>query len=282
MNHLKHLLFVLLLASVPLWGKIYDTFTFFNELELLAIRLEELDPVVDYFVLVEGTQTFTGAPKPLYFKENRHLFEPYLHKIIHVIVDDYPVVDKNLPITKQPWIREAHQRNAILRGLTGASSRDVVLLCDVDEIPRREAIMEAKEWVSHYPHRIASFELQLYRYQLNRKNMKEEPWKLAIATSPILLRRRLPDPVRLSHNWCHFIKNGGWHFTSQGGLEKVLEKLRNISHAHDKDCLEEQKRLQQDYDKMIEEFTVVPIDQSWPSRVKRLRDYYDKMGWIAH
>jgi len=36
--------------------KIYDCFRFFNELDLLEIRLDELCDVVDYFVLVEARQ----------------------------------------------------------------------------------------------------------------------------------------------------------------------------------------------------------------------------------
>jgi len=32
--------------------KVYDCFVFYNELDLLEIRLNELNDVVDYFVLV--------------------------------------------------------------------------------------------------------------------------------------------------------------------------------------------------------------------------------------
>lgn len=37
--------------------KIFDCFTFFNELELLELRLKILSPYVDYFVLVESNIT---------------------------------------------------------------------------------------------------------------------------------------------------------------------------------------------------------------------------------
>ena len=53
---------------------IYDCFTFFNELELLELRLNELADVVDKFVLVEATQTHTNKPKPLHYLENRARF----------------------------------------------------------------------------------------------------------------------------------------------------------------------------------------------------------------
>lgn len=43
--------------------KIIDCFIFYNELELLKVRFEELYDVVDNFILVEGTLTFTGNKK---------------------------------------------------------------------------------------------------------------------------------------------------------------------------------------------------------------------------
>ena len=45
--------------------KVYDCFTFFNELDLLEIRLNELDNVVDYFVLVESKRSFQNKPKEI-------------------------------------------------------------------------------------------------------------------------------------------------------------------------------------------------------------------------
>ena len=65
---------------------IYDCFPFFNELELLEVRLHELDGLVDKFVLVEATRTFAGHPKSLYFAQNRGRFSAFDNKIIHVIV----------------------------------------------------------------------------------------------------------------------------------------------------------------------------------------------------
>ena len=50
---------------------IYDTFLFFNEFELLEIRLEELKDIVDRFVLVEAPLTLSGKPKPLFFGQQR-------------------------------------------------------------------------------------------------------------------------------------------------------------------------------------------------------------------
>ena len=64
--------------------KVYDCFTFFNEIDLLEIRLNELNDVVDYFVIVEGTQTFQNKPKPSYYLENKKRFKDFESKIIRV------------------------------------------------------------------------------------------------------------------------------------------------------------------------------------------------------
>ncbi len=115
--------------------KIYDCFLFFNELEMLDIRLNELYDKVDHFVLVESTETFQGNPKPLYFEKNKQLYAPYLDKIIHVVLDEHFETDN-------PWQREYHQRDQILRGLKGCHRRDIAIISDADEIVRKSKIDE--------------------------------------------------------------------------------------------------------------------------------------------
>ena len=44
------------------------------ELELLEVRLNELNPLVDKFILCESSTTHSGNPKPLYFDENKDAF----------------------------------------------------------------------------------------------------------------------------------------------------------------------------------------------------------------
>ena len=56
---------------------IYDCFTFYDEFDILEIRLHELKDVVDKFVLVEGSITFQHKPKPYYFAENSQRFAEF-------------------------------------------------------------------------------------------------------------------------------------------------------------------------------------------------------------
>jgi len=110
--------------------RVFDCFTFFNELDVLELRLRELNDLVDRFVLVEGDQTFTGKPKPLIFDQNKDRFERFLPKIAHVKFVDFPVE----PVS--PWTRETLSRQAIMLGLFEAEPNDLVLISDVDEIPK--------------------------------------------------------------------------------------------------------------------------------------------------
>src|SRR5689334_5945992 len=112
---------------------IYDCFIFFNELELLDIRLNILNEVVDKFVLVEATQTHQYKPKPLYYSDNKERFKAFHDKIIHLIVDELPPNPTNGP--RNSWDMERFQRNCIARGLNDCKPDDVIIISDLDEIP---------------------------------------------------------------------------------------------------------------------------------------------------
>ncbi|MDT8871702.1 hypothetical protein RAA17_12885 [Komagataeibacter rhaeticus] len=67
----------------------------FDELDILDIRLRELNDIVDYFVICESSLTFNGDPKPKLFLENAGRYKRYQDRIIHFSVDFFPPV----PIT---------------------------------------------------------------------------------------------------------------------------------------------------------------------------------------
>ena len=71
--------------------KVIDVFPFFNEIDILEIRLNILEPFVDYFVISESTKAFQGQDKPLYYNENKEKFSKFNHKIIHNIVNDFMI-----------------------------------------------------------------------------------------------------------------------------------------------------------------------------------------------
>jgi len=54
--------------------KIIDTFLFFKEYDLLEIRLKYLDPLVDFFVIFEASQTFSDIEKRFNYEANQDRF----------------------------------------------------------------------------------------------------------------------------------------------------------------------------------------------------------------
>ena len=215
---------------------IYDCFTFFNEFDLLEIRLNALKDVVDRFVLVEATKTFSNLPKPLHFEENKGRFTPFLDRIIHVVVDDFPEFDT-------AWTFENHQRNAIDRGLTECKDDDVVLISDLDEIPKVEAILAHKNDPG-----ITIFEQLHHCYYLNHLYIRRPNWHGTRMLSGKDFRHAL-DHVS-NYGSCNIerlnqgttankirtydegsiIKDAGWHFSYLGGLEAIRTKIQSYSH----------------------------------------------------
>lgn len=114
---------------------VYDCFPFFNELDILKLRLEIMDQYVDKFVLEEATVTFSGEPKALIYKENEAMFSKWKDKIIHIVVDECP---KGLASHDMDHFQKDH----LLLGLKDCKENDICIFSDVDEIPNPEILPE--------------------------------------------------------------------------------------------------------------------------------------------
>src|SRR3990167_11430504 len=67
---------------------IIDAFHFNGEFDILEIRLNILDPIVDEFIICEAPTTFAGNPKPLHFERQKERFKKWEHKIKYHVVDE--------------------------------------------------------------------------------------------------------------------------------------------------------------------------------------------------
>jgi beta-1,4-mannosyl-glycoprotein beta-1,4-N-acetylglucosaminyltransferase len=197
---------------------IIDCFIFYNELDLLRYRLNTLQNVVDYFVLVEATLTHVGKPKKLYFEENKHLFEKetFFERIIHVIVDDFPFDENSIDISKdQQWENEKFQRNCISRGLEKLhlTNADYIIISDLDEIPDPKTLKNIDF------EGIRSLEQDFYYYNLNSK--MDHKWY----HSKIMRYANLNfSNIRLTDY--ESIKNGGWHLSYFGDSAFISNKIK--------------------------------------------------------
>lgn len=222
---IKKVLLLLFTLYVPTaWGAIYDCFLFYNELDLLEIRLEELSPHVDKFVLVECAETFTGKEKPLYFAENKHRYEKFLPQIIHVVVQERLNTDN-------PWERESFQRNQIMQGLVDCKNRDIILISDVDEIPKGTRLSHLIQPIlSRQATRTGSSQ-RLFFYFLNRYASDRIDWNGTTAVQFHSLLRKSPQYFREHRGDSPIISDMGWHFTWMGGPRHVVAKAYAQSHT---------------------------------------------------
>lgn len=182
---------------------VYDCFTFFNELDLLEIRLNILDPYVDKFVICESNYTFSCKPKPLYYAENKERFKKWEHKIIHHVVGGICL--------DNPFEQAGYQKDAIRDTLKDCNPEDIIYFGDVDEIwtPQTE---EGK------------LEQLNYCYYLN--NRSSEKWQ----GTNVCKYKNLPNLNVLRADHTNILQNGGWHFTNMGGYEQILKKLDAYDH----------------------------------------------------
>ncbi|MBF0563456.1 MAG: hypothetical protein HQL37_15915 [Alphaproteobacteria bacterium] len=210
---------------------IYDCFTFFNEFEVLRLRLAELWDVVDRFVLVEAPLTHAGKPKPLYFAEARDDFRAFADKIIHVVVDD-------LPVSADAWVPERFQRDAIVRGLADAAEDDWIFVSDVDEIPRAPVVAE----IARSPRSVAGLQMSLSYFKVNFVNIAGSAhmvWAVAcrraamgspqgVREARISLMR--PDFLRSCQGKAVTIPHAGWHLSYLGNEAHVRQKVQAFAH----------------------------------------------------
>ncbi len=216
--------------------KVYDVFPFFNEIDLLEIRLEYLSKFVDYFVITEATTTFSGEKKPLYFFENRDRFKKFEHQIIHQIVENVP----NL----SPFERDRYQRDCAKKILIDhCGDEDLLIYGDVDEIPELLALKKSPALLSGSV-QICHFAQEQFYFFLNvqetsnslRSYTGEYPrvfrkrwlgtnvskWRYAQKFTMTELRNpsHKKNGARVSH--------GGWHFTYIGSADQqpVAERVR--------------------------------------------------------
>ena len=219
-------------------SKVYDIFSFNNELDMLDIRLNILDPYVDKFVLVEANTTFSGVDKPFYYEENKKQFEKFHDKIIHYKIDRSPKTFEdsngcdeeyfnmalNSPnVTREHycWLIEFYQKECIKNALLDLNDNDICYVCDVDEIWNYNLNIDIQDEV--YKPMINNCYIEYLNVRTN------ENW--THFTGPIVTRYKNIKNECLNHLRTRrfmdhkyiFIENGGWHFNALGGIDKKIE-----------------------------------------------------------
>ncbi len=294
--------------------KIFDTFMFFNELDLLEIRLNILDPYVDYFVISEANITFSGKTKPLYYLENKARFKKFEQKIIHNIVNDTPNDFSNfkhqyftdwtksykhkhngkklLELTKDCQI-EVYQRDSIMHALLNneLNDNDIILCSDLDEIPSSKIFNNLNILLEDQE--LLHCNQRWHIYYLN--NYCKNDWFGTRVCKYRYLKTQSIDLVRYptedrSKQKGMILEDSGWHFSYLGGEEKVKEKLESIAYKGNKSTWvlhfidkifknRIKKRIENNEDIFLtnREFSKVDIDENFPTYIIENKNKYKNM-----
>lgn len=278
---------------------VVDVINFFNELEILEIRLNTLDPVVDKFIITESTKTHSGQPKPFYFFDNLERFSKFKDKIVwnpsFDTPDDYTNLSNDTPVNQKvnqgdwwphnvpSYGRDTYEKEFNLMGMVAAGCKpdDIIMFSDADEIPNPDTVNKILK--DFNANEIYNLKQRMYFYYFNI--LKEDNW----VGNTILTFENY-----LKHSFCElrvrrrgiFVDDGGWHFSFMGGLDRIRTKIesygeQSLNTADVKDSL--QNRVANCLTNGVDlfnrpcRFWKVFIDESYPEylveNLEKFKDY---------
>ena len=227
---------------------------YFDEDVILDLRLNILNPFIDYFVIVESTFNHKGEKRKLKFDINK--YKKFENKIIYLIFDKEPSgiekvfdTDNEGEVSRKLILnaasRENGQRNFISKGLERANEKDLILISDVDEIPNLEKI----NW-NTLKDQIVLFKQDMFYYKLNlklpdliwsgskacrKKNLKSPQWLRNVKDKKYSFFRL--DTLFSEKKYINikFINNGGWHFSNIKTAAEIEYKLKSYLHHREFD-----------------------------------------------
>jgi beta-1,4-mannosyl-glycoprotein beta-1,4-N-acetylglucosaminyltransferase len=229
--------------------RVFNIIIFNDEIELLLLKLDALDASVDYHVIVEAEQTFTGKPKPLHYHVHRELFRRYWHKIVHVVIQKLPHQD--ISETSQIWENEYFSRNSAHDGLIsgGVTDGDIIIVADVDEIPYPSAIDSLRRLllpVRRPWHRIYRLYPMNFLYDfdcfagvgglLRGGSAVATTWRMMKRTGPldeyISNTRHYLQASNRHYPRRNVLYPGSTHLSFFGGMDRIQSKLTSYSHQN--------------------------------------------------
>lgn len=198
--------------------KVIDAITYHNEEDLFDLRYRMLEPYVDEFVVVESVTNFSGDPKQLNFPKIK---DKYPKTTYYVNKDEYTPEEiayaqsSNNTGGNQRWVHEFLQKESIQKALKHLDDEDMVFVGDVDEIWEPRLLNDY--------HKLRKLKLRVYTYYLNLRS-DEQFWGTIQARykdikGQCLNHLRNNEEGKNTEDYC------GWHFTNQGGMIAVQNKI---------------------------------------------------------
>ena len=222
---------------------------FFDEEQILDLRLNVLYETVDFFVIVESIYNHRGEKRELVFDKNK--FSKFKNKIIYIIHDEIPKQvetvnqndsesEKNRKYIMNAVYRENSQRNYISQGIKEAEKNDIILISDVDEIPKLEninileitnKIIMFKQYMFHYKYNLV---LPNFKWTgtkaVRKKSLISPQWLRNTKDRNYPIYRIDTFFSKKKYNNIKIIEDGGWHFSNIKTPKMLNHKFRSYLH----------------------------------------------------
>lgn len=213
--------------------KLYDCFLYTDQSpyrELLELRLALLRDVVDGFVIVTSRETFAGTVNANNF--------PYDLDVVAANRDKITVLNLTRLVGNSPRERESYARNRIRDGLSRLSPDDLVMVSDIDEIPRPEVLLRLRQ--DFRSSDVLVLGLDYFNFKFNYKLIHglQMVWAGPTVTrfgsmpTPQAIRAARWSNLALSRNLVHA---AGWHFSFLATTNGVTDKLESMFSPREKE-----------------------------------------------
>lgn len=267
--------------------KVYDFFAFFNELDILEIRLETLGPQVERFFLLEADITKTNQPKARYFETHSRRFQKWWSKIEHIPMTaaEFPNLPEPDPEDrneqrKQAQIRQKAQFDKLNQYVPAGNPDDVIVCLDVDCIPDFRIGIEE---ISRKPTMCV---MANHGFYLNYWSPRNAALGTAIARYKDYARYNgLFDFTYYNRGRFRRLKNG-WHFTFMNSGAPGEDRFAAIRRKLDAYCHQEKNLQEWKTEKMLQKclndgwmpfhhtpepycYQKVPFDNRFPEYLQR-------------
>lgn len=201
---------------------IIDASMFYNEFELMELRLRHLTPVVDRFLIVEANLTHQGHEREMIWEKEWPLWKSITDKI------DYVQADISGASREYGALENAH-RNAIDTALETLGIRNnPTFISDADELVDARLVKR----IAMEP-RLTYLRQRLHYYWVNA--VQAEVWTGTVMRPADCMRSA--QSIRDARHNPEFVDGvrfeglAGWHWSYLGGTSRIVDKLASIYHV---------------------------------------------------
>jgi hypothetical protein len=273
--------------------KIVDCFSYFNEKELLELRVNLLKDHVDGFIISELNYTHSGKPREFAVKkliEELNLPKDKIIVIEHEVPEESKIVPsekdhfhaKNAKSEKEAtaWYRERVQRDIVTSVVNRFSEDTLFIMSDCDEIVNPKYLSYISSTKRNNPNLIIKIPLVLLEGRADQRIWyKDKPghydayparwgWAAFICTqeqlrnvTPTQIRANFGDVyqnVHITDERGQIVQDMGWHLTWMGDENRRKYKAESFIHYANMSVVNNLVLINPDYEFRTYDLTELP------------------------